>query len=138
MRKKISLIVFTFSTGACLAQYQSKNITLLGHWDDANAQSKDSMGTQYSSVYGYYDAAKQKEYAIVGGSKGTYFVEVTDPANPVVRDFVAGRRDSCTWREFRTYDKYAYMVSDDYAPNSFQIADLSYLPDSVHLVYDDT
>lgn len=136
LRKLVSLI-FTFCTIFCMAQYPSQNISLLGHWDDENAQMRDSNETQYSSVYGYYDAIAQKEYAIVGGSSGTYFIEVTDPGSPIVRDFVPGRRDSCVWREYKTYGKYVYMVSDDLAPNSLQIVDLSYLPDSVHVVYDD-
>lgn len=138
MKFRFTLLFFIFLANLCKAQYPSHNMTLLGHWDPDAAQKRDSMGTQYSSVYGYYDTAKHKEYAIVGGAEGTFFIEVTDPYNPVVRDFIPGRRDSCIWREYKTYDKYVYMVSDDYAPNSFQIADLSYLPDSVHVIYDDT
>lgn len=39
------------------------------------------------------------------------------------------------WREYKTYKNYAYQVSDDGGPNHFDIIDLSYLPDSVHVAY---
>ena len=135
--KKIFLFSFLFLIlSCCYAQYPSQNITLYANWDDPNAQQRENTGTQYSSVWGYYDPVKKKEYAIVGGSAGTYFIEVTDPYHPIVRDYVAGRRDSCVWREYKNYGQYLYMVSDDSKPNSIQIADMSYLPDSVHVVYD--
>ncbi len=54
-----------------------------------------------------------------------------------MRDFVPGRRDLCIWREYKTYGHYLYAISDDQSPNSLQIIDMSYLPDSVHVVYDD-
>ncbi|TAL57952.1 MAG: choice-of-anchor B family protein, partial [Bacteroidetes bacterium] len=91
---------------------------------------------RYNSVWGWADTQDNKEYAVIGSSAGTYFIDVTIPTAPVVRDFVPGRRDSCIWREYKTYQNYLYAVSDDGAPNSLQIIDMSYLPDSVKVVYD--
>jgi choice-of-anchor B domain-containing protein len=41
------------------------------------------------------------------------------------------------WHEYKTYRNYLYIISDDVG-TGFQIADLSYLPDSVHILYDST
>ena len=109
---------------------------MLSHYDDTTITLEPHFGIRYSGCWGWTNPADNRKYAIVGTSRSTKFIEVTNPAQPVLRDEVAGRRDNCIWREYQTYGKYAYMVSDDDFPNSFQIADLSYLPDSVHLVMD--
>ncbi len=131
------LLAFFLCTLKANAQYATFNMSLLSHWDDSTVVAEgSSYQIRYSSVWGWADTASGREYAIIGSTAGTYFIEVTNPTMPVVRDYVAGRRDSCIWREYKTYQHYAYMVSDDAAPNSFQIFDLQYLPDSVHVVYD--
>ena len=119
----------------CFAQYPAQNITLLAHWDTAITAAEPVYAIRYNSVWGWVDPQDNKEYAILGSSDGTYFIDVTNPSSPVVKDYVAGRRDSCIWREYKTYGNYLYMVSDDQAPNSMQIINMSYLPDSVHVEY---
>ena len=131
-----AFLIFMVKTS--LAQYPAQNISLYANWHDSSVPAEPHYGIKYQGVWGYADTANGKEYAIIGSSAGTYFIEVTNPLAPVVRDYVPGRRDSCIWREYKTFGKYVYMISDDPAPNSLQIADLSYLPDSVHVVYDDT
>jgi len=119
------------------AQYQSSNVNMLGHWTNPTIDSITDFGNQrYSGCYGWTDTVQNKRYAILGGTDGTYFIEITQPSNPQLRDFVPGALDSCTWREYKTYGHYGYLASDDSEDNRFQIVDLSYLPDSVKLVYD--
>lgn len=120
----------------CFAQFPSQNITLLSQWDNPATPAESYYNIRYNSVWGWMDPQDNKEYAILGSTDGTYFIDVTTPTAPVVRDFVPGRRDSCIWREYKTYQNYLYAVSDDGAPNSMQIIDMSYLPDSVRVVYD--
>ena len=125
--------------GEAFGQYDFQNIYLLSQWDTAHTVSEPIYNIRYSSPWGWADTVKHREYAILGSSDGTYFIDVTIPTAPVVRDFVAGPRDSCVWREYKTYQKYLYMVSDDEVnannTNNMQIIDMSYLPDSVHLVF---
>ncbi len=130
MRKSLLLsILFPFF----LQAQNSSNITLSGTWDDATVIAEPNFGLRYNSVWGYSQGGR--EYAIMGSTKGTHIIEITNPANPVLRDFIPGKRGSCIWREYKTYNNYLYHVSDDASPNSLQIMDLSYLPDSVSLVY---
>lgn len=115
--------------------YDAQNISLFSNWDDPAVAAEPVYNIRYNGVWGWHDGAGH-EYALIGASSGVYFVDVTDPSAPVTADFVPGFRSNCIWREIKTYDHYAYLVSDDAAPNSFQIVDLQYLPDSVSVVYD--
>jgi choice-of-anchor B domain-containing protein len=137
MKKSITLLVFALIiVASTLAQttYPSSNINLLSNINPETGLN--SYGDKYSGCWGWYQANKNREYAILGSQSGVYFVDVTNPSAPVICDFVPGKRTGCTWRELKTYQNYCYAVSDDSSPNSFQIMDMSYLPDSVRVVYD--
>jgi choice-of-anchor B domain-containing protein len=130
-------IAFLASISAQTPSYRSQNVTLLGVWDDTNILPNGTfVNSRYSSCWGY--AGNGREYAVVGAQNGVHIIEVTNPKNLVRRDFVAGKHQNAVWREYKTYGKYLYCISDDGKPNSFQILDLSYLPDSVKVVYDGT
>lgn len=135
--KKISFILTFLLLIQLKAQtYQSLNINLLGTISPCNVNNWYASGsnTKYSSVVGWANPADQREYAILGATDGYYFIEVTNPTAPVVRDFESGINPNCLWREMKTYGNYCYLVSDDASPNGMIIADLSYLPDSVHII----
>jgi len=141
--KKVTVLFFTIflicNCGISKAQYAKQNINLLGHWFNPLQPAEPTYGIKYNSVWGWVDTLSgNTEYAILGSGAGTHFIDISDPANPTERDFVAGRRNMCIWREYKTYGKYLYAISDDGAPNSLQIIDMSFLPDSVHVVYDGT
>lgn len=89
-----------------------------------------SGGSYTAGCWGWTDTLSGREYAILGNQCGTAIVEVTNVAAMVERDFVPGPCSS--WREIAVHRNYAYVVSE--AGGGTQIIDLSYLPDSVHLV----
>lgn len=136
MKRILYLLVFCIAQTTVHAQFSSQNINLLSNWFNPNEPVATSYGIKYNGIWGWHDGAG-REYAIVCAASGTHFIDVTVPTAPVAVDFVQGRRNNCIWREAKTYQNYAYLVSDDASPNSLQIVDLSYLPDSVHVVYDD-
>ena len=138
MKKLILSTLFVFTILFCKAQYDHMNINFLGRFDDSTVVAESVYGIRYQACWGWADTTNGKEYGIIGSTAGTYIVEVTDPAHPVQRDYVPGRHSSCIWHEYKTYKNYLYIISDDGGNNSFQIADLSYLPDSVNVVYDST
>lgn len=136
--KKILLpvILILFVSQNLAAQvYDFQNITLLDRYDDTTFTANNWVNSKYAGCWGWYNAVDGREYGIIGGNDGTYIVEVTNPTNIELRDYVPGRVNDCVWREYKTYQNYLYMVSDDGGPNGLQIADLSYLPDSVHIVH---
>ena len=126
-----------FCNSAVHAQtvYDAQNISLLSNWDDTTVPAEPFYGIRYNGIWGWADGIGN-EYALIGSTTGVYVVNVTNPSSPGVADFVPGRRSGCIWREIKTYSHYAYLISDDNSPNSFQIVDLQYLPDSVSVVYD--
>lgn len=137
MKKALLALILSFSAYCAGAQvYSSLNISMMSNWSDPAVLPEPVYSIKYNGIWGWDDGAGN-EYAIVGSTAGTYFVNVSNPLIPVVADYVAGRRNNCIWREIKTYSHYAYLISDDGSPNSFQIVDLQYLPDSVHVVYDD-
>lgn len=75
-----------------------------------------------ANVWGY--AAGGYEYALVGAKNGLSIVNVTDPDNPEEIIQISG--PSSGWREIKTYQHYAYVVSE--GGGGVQIVDLSNLP----------
>ncbi|MBA4240286.1 MAG: hypothetical protein C0448_06145 [Sphingobacteriaceae bacterium] len=138
MRKLLLLICLVNLTSNFNAQtYPSLNINLLAHLNpETDVTGTD--GRKYSGCWGWAQTNKNREYAIVGTSSQTYFVDVTNPSSPVVVDSVKAKHAGCTWREMKTYQNYCYIVSDDAPPNTFQIVDMQYLPDSVHVIHNGT
>ncbi|MCB0769810.1 MAG: choice-of-anchor B family protein [Flavobacteriales bacterium] len=117
-----------------LAQ-DSLNVRRLFHWDDPSIPATSAYSNQYNEVWGY--AAQGREYAIIGSTLGTHILDVTDPETSTVVDFVAGRFQGTdvVHRDYKTYAHHLYAVCDE-GQSSLQVMDLSYLPDSVHVVYD--
>ncbi|MBL7902439.1 MAG: choice-of-anchor B family protein [Bacteroidia bacterium] len=137
--KHVLLLVLNFLILSLNAQtYNSYNVSLLGHLNpNGGTVTPGWAGNYYSGCWGWHQTSSNREYAIVGGSNGTYFIDVTVPTSPSVSAFVPGKT-GCTWREIKTYQNYCYVVSDDGGANTFQIMDMSTLPSSVTLVHNDS
>ncbi len=123
-------------TGKSQINYVKQNIELIS-LSTPNFGVGGVDGRLYSGCWGWYQQNKNKEYAICGASNGTYFMDITNPVTPTVCAYVPGKL-ACTWREMKTYKNYCYIISDDSKPNKFQIVDMQYLPDSVHIVHNGT
>jgi choice-of-anchor B domain-containing protein len=92
--------------------YASSNVSLLSHL--SLTQIGGVAGGMGSSLYGWTDPLTQHEYAIMGRSNGTAFVDVTNPFNPVYVANLpkyAGSADT-EWREPKVYGNYAYIGVD--------------------------
>ncbi len=109
---------------------QSSPVILLGHLDNKHGQSTGSPPFAYSSCWGYTDS-RGREYALLGVYEGMSIIDITTPTNPREVAFIPGLNS--IYREMKTFSHYAYVVSDR-AGAGLQIVDLSFLPDSAHLV----
>ena len=119
--------------------YRFQNVTLLSHWDNPNQLSLTQFHNQkYNGSWGWTDTIKHREYALVGSVTGTYFVDVTDPYIPVECDYLQGCSDTLgnIHREIKSYSHYAFIMCDAGCDHAFQIVDMQYLPDSIHIVND--
>lgn len=106
---------------------------VVGNWDRDGLPIIDNQS--FSDIWAWVDSTG-REYAIMGSLDSIYFIEITDPSNPVLRDVKPGKARNCIHRDFKTYQHYCYAVADE-GSSSLQIFDMQYLPDSVHRVYDD-
>ncbi len=133
MLTRILFILLIASTQ--LQAQDSLNIKLLYHWDDTTLKLASGYGTQfrYNEIWGM--VVNGREYGVIGSTEGTHIFDVTDPVNATQVAYVPGNYDRAIHRDYHDYNGYLYMVSDE-GPATLQIADLSYLPDSVSLVYD--
>lgn len=86
-------------------------------------------GAQTNDVWGWTDPASGREYAIVGRTDGTAFIDVTDPLNPVYLGNLpktAGSRGN-SWRDIKVYDNHAFIVADGAGQHGMQVFDLTRL-----------
>ena len=88
-------------------------------------------GVIVNDVWGWTDPETDKEYAIVGRSNGTSFIDVTDPMNPVyLADLPATEGSNPNaWRDVKTYKHYAFVVADNVGKHGMQVFDLHQLRD---------
>lgn len=134
--KKLLFYFFVFSSFLFKAQtYPNYKINLLGLIHPNNG----SVGIgpddrRYNGCWGWYQSSLNKEYAIVGSSSGTYFIDVTAPASPSVSAFVPGI-SGVTVREVKTYQNYCFITCDYGTAPTLQIVDMSTLPATVTVVH---
>ncbi|MGH7585063.1 MAG: choice-of-anchor B family protein [Gemmatimonadales bacterium] len=92
-------------------------------------QLMGARGVELSGVWGWTDPSTGKEYALVGRSDGTTFVDVSNPGRPVVLGNLPKTEGSpgSSWREIKTYKNYAFVVSDGAGSHGMQVFDLTRL-----------
>ncbi|MFQ5335697.1 MAG: hypothetical protein ACE5DN_06450 [Flavobacteriales bacterium] len=133
--KNVLAIAITVAAFITARAQDSLNVHLLYHWNDTTLVGSNAYNNTYNEVWGFVQGGR--EYAVIGSTMGTHIFDVTDPINTTLVDFVPGAVQGGTivHRDFHDYNGYLYTASDEGA-STLQILDLSYLPDSVHKVYD--
>lgn len=111
--------------GGNAAGYPCNNVNLMAHVDfPAMGATGPTSG---SSCWGWTDPLNGREYAIMGCSTHTAFVDITDPANPVYKGKLNSTNNvSSMWREMKVFNNYAFIVSEA-AGHGLQIFDLTKL-----------
>lgn len=117
------VVSFLFICFLFIKAYSQLNIDSLSH---INYQTLH--GANLNDVWGYVDELGN-EYAIVGTSKGTSIVDVSNPTNPVEIFWLPGTES--IWRDPCVYGNYAYITTE--AEDGLQIIDLTPLPQSTNL-----
>jgi choice-of-anchor B domain-containing protein len=107
--------------GGVAAGFPCNNIDL-GYWLDID----DIGGGEGNDIWGWTDPLSQDEYALMGRTNGTAFVDVTDPQNPVYLGNLPTHDVNDIWRDVKVYDDHAFIVSES-ATHGLQIFDLTQL-----------
>lgn len=119
----MKLIYFLFILLTCPIVFSQSNVDSLSH---VNYQVLHNANL--NDVWGYADEFGN-EYAIVGTTKGTSIVDVSDPSNPMEIFWLAGTES--IWRDPCVYGDFAYVTTE--AHDGLLIIDLSPLPSSTAL-----
>ena len=88
-------------------------------------------GANVNDVWGWTDPESGREYAIVGRTDGTAFIDVTDAASPTYLGNLPkteGSRGN-SWRDIKVYDNHAFIVADGAGQHGMQVFDLTRLRD---------
>jgi choice-of-anchor B domain-containing protein len=102
--------------------YPCKNVDLMSFLPLASIG-----GGQANDVWGWIDPTTGRQYAIMGRSNGTSFVDITDPANPVYLGDLPTETIATPWRDVETYRHFLYVVADQSGPHGMQVFDLHQL-----------
>ncbi|MDQ4040611.1 MAG: choice-of-anchor B family protein [Actinomycetota bacterium] len=88
-------------------------------------------GATGNDIWGWTDPQTGREYALMGTSNSTGFVDVTDPRNPVLVGTLPtrGRPDFVLWRDIKVDGNYAFIVSE-ITRSGLQVFDLTRLRDA--------
>jgi len=137
--KYILLILVLFLVQGAVKSQSAENFKLLHHWKVDSLQGSFLYDNTYNEIWGITN--KGREYAVIGSTYGTHFIDVTDPASFGEVDAVQGAFSNrlVVHRDYKDYKGYIYAVCDEGFVNdnsTLQIIDYATLPDSVHVVYD--
>jgi choice-of-anchor B domain-containing protein len=109
-------------TNGFAGAYPCEGYNLLAHI------SATEMGaTGGNDSWGWTDPLDGKEYAIVGLNNGTAFIDISDPIAPVYLGKLPTQTGSATARDIKTYNNFAFVVSDNNGNHGMQIFDLTRL-----------
>ncbi len=74
-----------------------------------------------------YVSPSGREYAMIGLSNGTAFVEITSPSDPVLVEHLPG--ELSLWRDVKIFENYAYIVSE--GGGGIQVVNLNQIDNGV-------
>lgn len=84
-------------------------------------------GTGGNDIWGWRDTTTGKEYALVGMTNGTAFVDVSSPDDPRYLGLLPTATVPSGWRDIKVYRDHAYIVADSAAGHGMQVFDLGQL-----------
>lgn len=116
-------------TDGKIGVFECQNVELLSYLP-LDAVGGSGSGIILNDIWGWSDSATGREFAVVGRSDGTAFVEVTDPVNPKYLGLLPLHEGSAVnfWRAVKVYKNHAFVVAES-GPHGLQIFDLTQLRD---------
>lgn len=87
----------------------------------------DEPGADGSDIWGWTDPLDNKEYALVGTTHSTAFVDISVPTNPILLGRLPSETGANLWRDVKVYNNYAFIVADNVGLHGMQVFDLTKL-----------
>ena len=87
-----------------------------------------ASGAITNDIWGWTDPVTGTEWALVGRSTGTSFINLRDPARPLYTGFLpTSGSGASVWRDIKVYGNHAFIVADQAGPHGMQVFDLTQL-----------
>ncbi len=118
---------FTACTGGSAAGFACNNVDLMSNIPLGVFLSPGSGAPSAGNdIWGWTDPQNGKEYALVGLTNGTAFVDISNPEIPVYLGKLPTATSSSTWRDIKVYNNHAFIVSeaDDHGMQVFDLTRL--------------
>ncbi len=108
-------------------EFQCSNTSLMSFLPISAVGGK--RGTELNDNWGWTDPKDGREYALIGRSDGTSFVDITDPVRPrYLGDLpLTAGANSAIWRDIKVYKDFAFIVADGAGPHGMQVFNLAKL-----------
>ena len=111
----------TTCSGGMAGPYSCSNVDLMSF-----LALDDIGGGEGNDIWGWTDSSTGKQYAIMGRTNGTSFVDISDPVNPIYLGNLPPHSAAAVARDIKEYADHAFIVSE--ANNSgMQVFDLTQL-----------
>jgi choice-of-anchor B domain-containing protein len=106
------------------AEFPCKNVDLLGNLSLAEIGG----GEIGNDIWGWVDRRTNREYAIMGKTNGTAFVDITNPRKPRFVAHLPTQAEGSRrfWRDIKVYKDHAFVVSEHFN-HGMQVFDLTRL-----------
>ena len=109
--------------------YPCNGYDLLGYLSPEQLSLVENIGNiSGNDSWGWTDPENGKEYALVGLSSHTAFVDMSDPANLILVGILPTSTVNSSWRDIKVYQDHAFIVSEA-AGHGMQVFDLTRLRD---------
>ncbi|MFC7445900.1 MULTISPECIES: choice-of-anchor B family protein [Mesoflavibacter] len=112
-------------TNGMAGQYPCNGIDLMSVIDILTLSGSNAANG--SDIWGWTDHISNKEYAIVGLTNSTAFVDISDANNPIFLGRLNTNTNASNWRDIKVYNNYAFIVADNAGPHGMQVFDLTRL-----------
>lgn len=103
--------------------YPCDGYDLMGHID---INEFGTAGIEGNDSWGWTDPTTGKEYALVGTTQNTAFVDISDTENLILLGTLPTATVNNLWRDIKVYNNYAFIVSEA-SNHGMQIFDLTRL-----------
>jgi choice-of-anchor B domain-containing protein len=84
-------------------------------------------GSRGNDIWGWTDPDTGAEYALVGMTNGTAFVDVSVPESPTFLGRLPTVTSASTWRDIKVFANHAFVVADNAGAHGMQVFDLTRL-----------
>ena len=104
-------------------QFRCDDIDMLSH------VSREQLGLSFvNDIWGWTDRRNGRDYALIGGSEGTVFVDISNPTRPDIVGTLPthSAEGGAFWRDIKVFDNHAFIVSE-HDDHQMQVFDLTQL-----------